>query len=187
MARRLLPARRSRRQKTSPVSWLVRKFSLSKWERFEDLATEEIAADAITADLRTSANSLSCWRCETSGDADVRCAALAVAAAGQKLDRVDVVVVEESALTLAGLDVRSTPGKTPVRDLRARHVDVVRLDHVRLGRVARIMRAGIDSQRFVRMTRDEVLALVVGAVQAQRIAMSDLSEDLRRAVAARVE
>lgn len=52
--------------------YLARKITLSKWEARQGLSEDEIAADAVTADLRTQKNGLSFWRCcpETNGDVE---------------------------------------------------------------------------------------------------------------------
>lgn len=65
--------------------YLARKITLSKWEARHGLSEEEIAADAVTADLRTQKNSLSFWRCRTETDGDVEKAVLAIAAAGRRV------------------------------------------------------------------------------------------------------
>ena len=43
--------------------FLARKISLAKWSKKGELEVGEIAADAVTADLRTQDNKLSFWRC----------------------------------------------------------------------------------------------------------------------------
>ena len=41
--------------------FLIRKIARAKWESKDDLSKEEIPADAVTVDLRTSDNVLSFW------------------------------------------------------------------------------------------------------------------------------
>ena len=46
--------------------FLARKITHAKWKRQDllpHLTSDEISADAVTADLRTSEDSLSLWRC----------------------------------------------------------------------------------------------------------------------------
>jgi hypothetical protein len=109
------------------VSVLARKIARAKWEQKPELSAGEIAADAVTADLRTTDNTLSFWRCRTIAPDDVKRAVLAVAATADRLDRLDVVYLEENAVSNAGLTMRDTLGDTPVASLRGLHVDVARL------------------------------------------------------------
>ena len=51
---------------------LARKIARAKWEPKPELGNDEIAADAVTADLKTTGNTLSFWRCESSSAADLQ-------------------------------------------------------------------------------------------------------------------
>jgi hypothetical protein len=54
------------------VPVLARKVARAKWEPRSDLGDGTIAADAVTADLRTTENTLSFWRCNSSSADDLR-------------------------------------------------------------------------------------------------------------------
>ena len=71
--------------------FLARKVSLAKWSKKDELAEGEIPADAVTADLRTQDNKLSFWRCGNGEGIEVNEAVLALAAAGTRVDKIDVV------------------------------------------------------------------------------------------------
>ena len=119
---------------------LIRKISRAKWEhhRNHDLgfAEGEISADSVTADLRTQDNKLSLWRSSSDSVDEIDEVVLALAAGLQKIERIDVVWVTEQELNDIGQTVEESDGKTPVADLRGRHVHLPCLDYVRLGRVA---------------------------------------------------
>ena len=120
--------------------FLVRKIARAKWDATRNaergLADGEISADAITADLRTLGGTLSFWRSSSEAAGDLEDAALAIAAAGQRLDRIEVVWLAIEDLHADGHILRDSPGQTPVADLAERHVDICQLDYVRLGKVA---------------------------------------------------
>ena len=65
--------------------FLTRKITRAKWEAKQGLAADEIPSDAITIDLRTQGNALSFWQCPTDAVSDVEEAALAIAAAGERV------------------------------------------------------------------------------------------------------
>lgn len=81
--------------------FLARKITRAKWDTGQGLSAGEISADAVTSDLRTKENTLSFWNCRTETNGDVEDAVLAIAAAGDRLDRLDVVWLAYDELTPA--------------------------------------------------------------------------------------
>lgn len=117
--------------------YLIRKISRAKWESNSSLLPEEIGADAITGCLRTFNNSLSVWQCgQVQREEDIKEAILALAASMERIDKIDVVIIDKSALEEKGIALEPTPGNTPVEDLRDKHLDIIRLDTSRLCLIA---------------------------------------------------
>ena len=144
--------------------------------RHPELSAGEIAADAVTADLRTSGNALSFWRCGNAAAAEVERVALAMAAAGDRIDRLDLVWIAEEHLAADGQAYEDTDGRTPVAGLRNHHVDLHRLDYARLGSVAKRVAAAIESERYVRFTRARVKRLLVAAVRRGDVSTAELAD-----------
>ena len=163
--------------------FLARKITRAKWEISEELSIGEVPADAVTIDLRTQGNSLSFWQCPTDTLSDVEEAALAIAAASERVDRLDIVWLDDEELQADGQTLRNTAGSTPVTDLASQHVDVSRLDHIRLGRVALRVVAAIEADRYHRLTKARVKKLIVEAIEQGRIEVAALDERLRDEVA----
>ena len=149
----------------------------------DELSDGEIPADAVTVDLRTQQNSLSFWRCPTDVERDIEEAALAIAAAGDRVDRLDIVWLTDEELQADGQVLEDTAGRTPVTDMAAMHVDVSRLDYVRLGNVARGIAAAIQANRWRRLTRRRVKALLEEAIGEGRVDPTALAGTLRAQVA----
>ena len=105
--------------------------------------------------------------------------ALAMAASGDRIDKLDVVWIEERHFAADGQTWEDTEGRTPVAELRKRHVDLQRLDYVRLGNVARHVAAAIESERYLRLSRRRVKMLLVTAVRRGDVEMADLAERVR--------
>lgn len=167
------------------MNMLARKISRAKWERSNQLAENEIRADAVTRCLTTSDDTLSWWRCNDDEES-VAQVALAVASAPGKstFDKIDLVVLPKAIFDDAGVASESTDGETPVKDLRSRHVDLIRLDLERLAKVARILGSRIRSRdRVVRFTKAELVTLVNTAIRDERLDPDDLSEGLREQLA----
>ncbi len=162
--------------------FLVRKMNRAKWEKKEGLAEKEIPADAATNDLRTADNALSFWRCEDGGEQALLHTVLALVAAYERLDKIDIVWLSEEAFQEDGLGLRQTDGRTPVKSLVECHVDVHRLDYERLGRVARRVVESIEAGRFRRPTRARVRDVLAQAIDAGWVDPKDLKEKLRKEV-----
>ncbi len=161
---------------------LARKISRAKWEPIGYLAENEIRADAISGGcLRTTDDTLSLWRCSCDED-DVAEVALALATGSKKtkFDKFDVVVLPEEELTAASVTMEPEAGDTPIKDLRSRHVNVVRLDVERLAMIARILAPRIRTGENVFMfTKVKLKTLVSTAIRAERLNRNDLGEKLQ--------
>lgn len=161
---------------------LARKITRAKWEAKPELGSGEISADAVTVDLRTTGNTLSFWRCDSSGAADLQRAVLALAAAAERPDRLDVIYLDEQAIQAGGLSTNNSEGETPVALLRQHHVDVEKLDLVRLGRVAEMVAAAHRANASHSMTKKQVIDIVVQAVRDRLVAVADLKGEMKQKV-----
>ena len=162
--------------------FLARKITRAKWETKQELSAEEISADAVTGDLRTQGNSLSFWQCGIGEQSEVEEAALAIASAGDRVDRLDLVWLDDDELRADGQTLKNTAGRTPVAELAKRHVDVYRLDYVRLGKVARRVVTAIEGDRYRRLTKARVKKLLAAVVGQGRIDLGNLRKNVRAEV-----
>ena len=160
--------------------FLARKITLAKWKVNRELSEGEISADAVTADLRTRENKLSFWRCGS--ETEVEDAALAIAATRDNVDKLDIVWVDEGELKTNGQTLEDTEGQTPVTELIERHVDVCRLDYVRLGNVAHHVITAIEEERWIRLSKGRVANILVAAVEQERVNLNDLKPSLQKDV-----
>lgn len=164
------------------MAFLLRMVQRQKWEPTQDLGLNEIAADAVTADLRTTRNSLSFWR----GDDDsaaVEQVALAVATSRDKLDRIDIAWMPENLFDECTLPLEASKGVTPIQSLRSRHVDVIRLDVSRLGTVAAIVQQGVRNGQCRRFSKAQVSELVKKAVENDLVRLESLPSGIQQGIA----
>lgn len=169
------------------MMYLARKVTISKWKAREDLAEGEISADAITADLRTKDNALSLWQCEFPSKEKSEDAILALAAAGDHLDKMDLVWLTSDALHADSQQYVRTDGETLVADLAERHFDVKRLDYVRLGKVANCVMGAIAEGKCCRFSKSSVKSLLLSAVRQNRIQLSSLKKGVKEELEATLE
>lgn len=154
--------------------FLARKITRAKWPELPATHPAQIPADAVTADLRTQDNALSFWRCGAGEDIEINDAVLALATGGNRLDKVEVVWIAEDRLAEDGQRIASTRGRTPVRDIADRHVDVQELNHELLGRIAAQVSSAIGAGRYRRVAKAAVKRLLEQAVGAGRLEQSEL-------------
>ncbi len=162
--------------------FLARKITRAKWETKQELSAGEISADAVTGDLKTQDNSLSFWMCGSGEKAEVEEVALAIAAPRDHVARLDIVWFSDDELRADGQQWQETDGRTPVAEFVARHVDVYRLDYVRLGKVARRVVTAIEEDRYLLLTKARVKKLLAAAVAQGHIALNDLSKGIQAEV-----
>lgn len=184
------------------VLFIARKVSLAKWNKKTGLTEKEIAADAVTVDLKTTSNTLSFWECGKAESAALDCAALALASGFQRLDKLDLIWVDSSALRAGGIELETTPGRCHYKPAINLHMDAIRLDSLRLVKVAEFMATAVASSKqeldkknknkkakeseegkknkyFKRYTRTQVKNLLIRAIKAEEIDLEDLDKGLQ--------
>jgi len=122
---------------------------------------------------------LSFWRCASSEGGALNDVVLALATAGDRIDRMDIAFFDEGHVATAGVSIAPSPGETPVVSLRDRHVDVVKLDLTRLGQVAQMVATAVRGGGHLRLTKKRVTELVVNAVQEGRVDVGALKDSVR--------
>ena len=162
--------------------FLARKISRAKWSKKSEFSEGEIPADAVTADLRTTDNALSFWKCDTTDRGVLQDAALAIAASGNRIDKLEVVWIAEKELRAHGQTLKDTDGDTPISSLRKRHVDVRKLDYVRLGDVAQQISAAIENNEHLLLTRKAVRDILVSAVKQKNVNLEDLAHKVQEEI-----
>ena len=166
--------------------FLIRKIGRAKWDKKSghdwnlELEKDEIPADALTIDLKTKENKLSFWQSETDQDVDLKQVVLAILSAGDRLDKIDYVWIKKDDLIADGLFLENTKGKTPVVNLIERHVDIIKLDYVRLGLVAKRVDHAIENKQCDRLRVTEVKSLLQKAVDEGQVGLDDLQEGIKK-------
>lgn len=159
---------------------LARVISRAKWEQKKWMDEGQISADAVTADLRTQNNSLSFWRCADGTDEEINNVALAIAAGRDKIDKVEIVLIDDEDLKTDGQTIKTSDGRTPVESLVRLHVDVTQLDYCRLGKVARRVASAVAADQCHRIPKNRIAKLLVTAITVGEILqIGKLNEKLR--------
>ncbi len=159
--------------------FLARKVTQAKWRPKEGFAEGEIAADAVTVDLKTQDNSLSFWRSPTETTEDLEKVVLAIAATRNRVEKLEIVWLTDDDLRNDCQTLIDTEGETPVSELTGLHVDVCLLDYVRLGKIASRIAIALENCRWRRISKGRVKMLLVEAVEQKRVELADLQESIQ--------
>lgn len=122
------------------------------------------------------------WIADAALPSAVESAVLCLATAGDRLDAVQVVLVDEQAVLGIG-PLEPTPGETPVSSLAHLHRDLVGLDCARLGVLAEHVRTSIGTEgRFRLFRKAEVKQMIRDAIDKGLVAISALHDKLRQEI-----
>lgn len=166
------------------MSLLVRKIAKSKWpkEDFEGFDIKDLKADAITSCLRTSDDTLSTW--EISSLTDLPDAVLALVSSFERLDKIDVVIIDKAEVIQRGFEIADTPGNTPVEKLQQTHRDITGLTYQTVGDFSRLLLDTMGTQgRVERYTATKVKKLLNTAINQGILEVHSLKEGVRKSLA----
>lgn len=165
------------------MSVFVRKISRAKWPDDSiagNINNGDISADAITACLRTAANTLSVWSIPS--EEHLEDAVLAILAAGEKIETIDVAQLSPERLHASGIEYRQSAGETKVLELVKSHFDLVCLTYGKLGIVAQQVLDSIVDGKVQRFTIGRLKEILRRAIEEGRLSPDELSEKMKKAL-----
>lgn len=159
------------------MSYLVRKINRAKWAQTNP-DTGDIAADAITICLKTSNNELSFWRVNNKVDAEINDVIVAMTAGGDRVDTIDIAIIDEEEISKHCKIVDST-GLTPIEDMKDKHCDLVELTYNKLGEISKLIYNEIKGDTYRRITTKPLKALLLIALSANKFQPEELQPTMR--------
>ncbi|MGX5556728.1 hypothetical protein [Bacillus cereus] len=166
------------------MSLLVRKIAKSKWPKgdFEGVDIQDLRADAITSCLRTSDDTLSTWEIPSLND--LSDAVLALVSSFERIDKIDVVIIDKEEVTKRGFEIVDTPGNTPVEQLQQTHRDITGLTYGTVGDFSRLLLDTMGTKgRVERYTAKKVKNLLNDAIKNGILDLHSLKEGVQRNLA----
>lgn len=158
---------------------LVRKINKAKWMLGDDV-NEPPTADAITGCLRSTKNTLSVWHIKSATELEE--AVLAIASGQDRLETIDVVILDEDYFEKCNILIEATEGNTPVPDLKDTHLDLCSLDFWSIGMVAEHIAESIRQNKFKRFREAELSNIIIKAINANRLKLTDLKEGIQKKI-----
>jgi hypothetical protein len=153
---------------------LLRRVQHSRWYDAQSSLSEPLPADPLS-DLGTSGNSLSVWQV-LSNDSNLDDIVAGIAATLKYVTNIDVVLVDEEAISHLGIRVEPSQGRTPLAHARGYHRDLVSLRAQNLLEIAEIIRNHGVFQGF---TERQVRELLARFIKERGLNPSDLQPDVR--------
>jgi hypothetical protein len=161
------------------MSFLLRKISLSKWQKNVGKEKNRHSADAITGCTRTHNNTLSIWHSNTKdfSSESVKELIVGLATIMPRPDTIDLMWLDENDLKDKGLDIISTPAQTKLEEVNIRHRDISSLDYEKLGFVSEhIVQQLQNEDNIKRIRKNDLIMLVYEWIQKENtFSINDLS------------
>ncbi|ELY2794051.1 hypothetical protein ACM36E_000933 [Cronobacter sakazakii] len=151
------------------MEYLLRKFSLSKWEPNRGVTSEEITADAITGCTRTSNNTLSVWSSTTQNFTceEVERLIVALATTMNEPAAIDLIWLDDEWLRLNGIQLVESEGQSKYKSVNCKHKDLSFLNHSSLALIGEhIISQMNDETKYKRVTKKELIRLVAKWMKA---------------------
>lgn len=164
------------------MAFLARMVSAAKWDVPMSGSVNEVSADALTSDLRTSNNSLSFWTVNDKDDEQcVRNAVLALASGRDRCDKMRLVLLDEVQFQKINVEIKQTEGITPAVKLAGLHRDVIELDSTKIVNLARLVAQEVRSSNLIQYSRNDIASLIKqgiidGIVQKKSLSTRMLSQ-----------
>jgi hypothetical protein len=162
------------------MSYLVRKIAPAKWSNTKSL--EALSADALTADLRTTNNTLSLWEIGSEDELSNAVLALAISKNAKKIEKMDLVLIPKEIILTKQFSIRASPGNTFAERLSDTHREVVGLKYPSLGLFAQIIIDLISKDALTTITKAGVENIVKAAYNDKTINISCLPEDIQKII-----
>lgn len=160
------------------MPFLVRSIIRSKWGQPDVKNTDDAGADAITRCLKTTGNTLSVWRIESTEDLDV--AVLAFVSTNERLDKLDFVLLDEQQVIEAGIKIDAEVlGDSPVVSLNETHRNLADLGYAALGRIKDLIIEVLRKDGEVRYRPPQLSKILKEAIQNGLVKSDDLKEKVR--------
>ena len=162
------------------MCYFVRKIELAKWKKNNPSNSSSVAADAITGCTRTRNNTLSVWKNNNMEELDK--AVLAIASQFERLDTMDVVVINISDIISKGLTLSDEIGITPYEDFSTRHFNICDLTYSSLGDVAEIILSSIENEFNHRYRISELKNIIKVGIIKGYIQKSSLKDKVKEII-----
>lgn len=160
------------------MAFYIRKISPAKWpQKGERISAEEIRADAVTGDLRTTEDTISLWRINSMEELNQ--AILALASGADRAVTYNVLAIPEEGLKKYGLILEASRGNTPAEVLADTHRDIVNVTYGSLGKLAQLIMETINADALYTVTKKKVKLLLAEAYRDGTINREKLKEGMR--------
>lgn len=144
---------------------LLRKVIASKWLKNKDRDLPSFSSDPITACNRTSGDTLSVWRCNSTdfdNDITLQMIIAGLTSGFNEPTPHEFIFLDEKELDALGLKVVNNAGNTAVKCINELHADISGVDYSNLGVISQYIRDKVcdNNAHVLTLTKDDVIKCV---------------------------
>lgn len=146
----------------------------------------ELYADFLGQDMRTSDNTLSVWRSETLDSQDIDKAINAALLASSQVNASQFVIIDSDALSIADIRTDDTqPGKTGYKGLEYLHTNLCDLTYEKIGKLIQIyLEICRDKTRTPKIEKETFKKVIVKANEDGALDISILQDHMQNEIKA---
>lgn len=158
---------------------------LSKTSSLDKLATidsiEELCADFITQEMKTSSNTLSFWHSESLEREPLNQALSAALLASNKIESTQFIIIDSDSLEAYGIHIDDNePGKTGYIGGENLHSNLCDLNYKKIGHLLQIYKSVcMDEQRTPKIKKSQVREYIIEINNKQRLNIEKVHPDLK--------
>lgn len=168
---------------------LARKTKISKWVRAAEMCQGDInnlCADTITSELRTSRNTLSTWVVNIGSD-NLPCVkevvlALITGSKVAKIESFDLVLIDTETANQFEFDGKEL-GDTGIEALKNKHYNICNINYKQLGEISSLFISQVKNEKFCKISKKQIISIMKEAKSANIISLDNFNEQVRDEVA----
>lgn len=144
----------------------------------------ELSADFLGQDMRTSDNTLSVWRSKTLDGPDINRAITAALLASSQINASQFLVIDSDALSFAEIRTDDTqPGKTAYKGFENLHTNLCDLTYEKIGKLIQIYcDVCQDKTRTPKIEKEAFKKVIVKANENGELDFSNLDEHMQKEI-----
>lgn len=151
-----------------------------QWEEDKGKEIGEIRSDIVTNCLRTSGNTLSLWKIDSTEETEE--ALIALSSNRDRLQKLDYILIPAEVINNSGLVLKKSEGKSPYLNFNDKHYDITSLNYDSLGKVVKLVLDLINKPEcnIERKGQGVIEDLLLKAISESKIKKETLKDTLAK-------
>lgn len=139
---------------------------------------DNVNADAITKDLKTTENTLSLWALKDTNDV-----VLAMASNSSRICDIYTLKLNNEIIDKSDLEILNEPGNSRISDINSFHYNIKNLTYKKLSDVSKVIIESLkDVNNLNTFTKKDVIKILKKAVLDKRLNIESLNDNVKKVV-----